>query len=39
MYYEVKGKISSTLVQLTINFVMKRNEQQLNLKDMKKREK
>jgi len=38
MYYDVKSKISSTLVQLTVNFLMKQNEQQRNLKDLKKRE-
>jgi len=36
MYYEVKSKISSTLIQLNANFLMKQNEQQLNLKDLKK---
>jgi len=38
MYYEVKSKISSTLVQLSVHFSMKKNEQQRNLKDLKKRE-
>jgi len=38
-YHEVKSKISSTPVQLTQNvFLMNPNEQQRNLKDMKKRE-
>jgi len=34
----VKSKISSTLAQLIVIFFMKRNEQQRNLKDLKKRE-
>jgi len=38
MYHEVKSKISSTLVQVTANFLMKQNEQQRNLKDLQKRE-
>jgi len=38
MYYEVKRKISSTLVQLTVIFLMKQNEQQRNLKNLVKRE-
>jgi len=38
MCYEVKSKISSTLVQLTVHFFMKQNEQQRNLKDLTKRE-
>jgi len=38
MYFEIKSKISSTLVQLTANFLMKQNEQQRNVKDLKKRE-
>ena len=38
MHYEVKSKLSSTLVQLTEHFFMKRNEQQRNLKDLTKRE-
>jgi len=38
MHYEVKSKISSTLVQLAVHFLMKQNEQQRNLKDLKKRE-
>jgi len=37
MYYEVKSKISSTLVQLTANcFSMKQKEQQRNLIELKK---
>jgi len=38
MSYEVKNKISSTLVQLTVgqHFFMKANEQQRNFKDLKK---
>jgi len=38
MYYEVKNKTSSTLLQLTVSlhFLMKQNEQQRNLKDLKK---
>ena len=31
MYYEVKNKISSTLVQLIVHFLMKQNQQQQNL--------
>jgi len=39
MYYEVKSKISSTLVQLIVNcFLFKQNEQQLNSINLKKRE-
>jgi len=39
MHYEVKSKISSTLVELTVNcFLMKQNEQQRNFMDLKKRE-
>jgi len=38
MYYEVKRKISSTLVQLPVIFFMRQNEQQRNLKDLKIRE-
>jgi len=38
MSYEVKNKISRTLVQLTVHFLMKHNEQQRTLKDLKKRE-
>jgi len=38
MYYEVKSKVSSTLVPLSVHFLMKQNEQQRNLKDFKKRE-
>jgi len=37
MYHEAKSKISSTLVQLAVHFLMKQNEQQRNLKDLKKR--
>jgi len=37
MYYEVKSKISSTLIQLTVHFLMKQNEQRRNLKDLKKK--
>jgi len=37
MYYEVKSKISSTLVQLSVIFLIKQNEQQRNLEDLKKR--
>jgi len=36
MYYEVKNKTSSTLVQLTVHFLLKQNEQQRNMKDLKK---
>jgi len=32
----VKSKISSTLVQATTYFLIKQNEQQQNLKDLKK---
>jgi len=40
MYYEVKSKISSTLVKLAVNcFLIKQNEQQRNFKDWKKRKK
>jgi len=39
MYYEVKSKISCTLVELTVNcFLIKQKEQQLNFFDLKKRE-
>jgi len=39
MYHEVQSKISSTLVQLTVNcFLIKQNEQQQNFIDVKKRE-
>jgi len=38
MYYEVKNKISSMLVQLIVHSLMKQTEQQRNLKDLKKRE-
>jgi len=38
MYHEVKSKICSTLLQLAVHFLMKQNEQQGNLKDLKKRE-
>jgi len=39
MYYVVKSKISSTLIQLTVNFcLIKQNEQQQNLTDLKNRE-
>jgi len=38
MYYKVKSKISSTLVQLNVHFLLKQNEQQLNWKDVKKEE-
>jgi len=38
MYYEVKNKLSSTLIQLTEHFLMKQNEQQRSLKDLRKRE-
>jgi len=34
----VKNKIRSTLVQLTVIFLIQQNEQQRNLKDSKKRE-
>jgi len=37
-YYEIKSKISSTLVQLSVHFLLKQNEQQRNLKDLKERE-
>jgi len=37
-YYEAKSKISSTLVQLSAHFLMKQNEQERNLKDLKERE-
>jgi len=37
MNYEVKNEISITLVQLNVHFLMKQNEQQRNLKDLKKR--
>jgi len=37
MYYEVKNKISSTLSELSVHFLMKQNEQQRNLKDLQKR--
>jgi len=38
-YYEVKSKKSSTLAELIANlFSMKQNEQQRNLKDLKKRQ-
>jgi len=36
MYYEVKNKVSSTLVQLIIHVLMKENKQLRNLKDLKK---
>jgi len=35
MHYEVKSKISSALVQLTVHFLMKQNEQKRNLKKKK----
>jgi len=38
MYYQVKNKIGSILVQLIVHFSMKQNEQQRNLKDLKNRE-
>jgi len=38
MYYEVKNETSSILVQLIVHSLMKQNEQQGNLKDLKKRE-
>ena len=38
MYYEVKSKISNTLVQLIVHFLMKQNEQQRNFKDLERRE-
>jgi len=38
MYYEVKCKISSTLVQLTAHFFNETSEWQQNLKDLKKRQ-
>jgi len=38
MYYEVKSKRSSTVVQLTVIFLMKQNQQQRNLKVLTKRE-
>jgi len=37
MHYEVKSKISSALVQLTVHFLMKQNEQKRNLRDLKKK--
>ena len=37
MYYEVKNKISNTLVRLIVYFLMKQKEQQRNLKDLKKK--
>jgi len=37
MNYEAKNEISSTLVQLNVHFSLKQNEQQRNLKDLKKR--
>jgi len=37
-YYEVLSKISSTIVQLGVHFLMKQNEQQRNLKDLKSEE-
>jgi len=38
MSYEVKNKISSTLSQLTVHFLMKQNKQQRNFRDLKKGE-
>jgi len=37
MRCEVKNKISSTLAQLAVHFLMKQNEQQRNVKDLKKK--
>ena len=36
--YEEKTKISSTLVQVTVIFLINQNEPQWNLKDLEKRE-
>jgi len=37
MYHEIKSKISSTLVQLTVNFFNETSEQQRNFTDLKKK--
>jgi len=35
---KLKSKINSTLVHLTVHFLMKQNEQQRHLRDLKKSE-